>query len=52
MKSRRSQDIIEELSKEATTQKMINLAQEVLMALAAEDAQRNGANDLDENEAA
>jgi len=38
MKSRRSEDITAQLSKETNTEKMIQLAQELLRALAAEDA--------------
>ena len=52
MKSRRSQDITEELCKEASTQKLIQLAEELLGALAAEDAERNRANDSDKSQAA
>ena len=47
MKSRPSQDITEELCKESSTQKLIQLAEELLGALAAEDAERNRANDSD-----
>jgi len=52
MKSRPSQDITEELCREASTQKLIQLAEELLGALAAEDAERNRANDSDKSQAA
>ena len=52
MKYRPSQEITVELAKETNTNKMIQLAQELLRALAAEDAERSRVNDSDKSQAA
>lgn len=52
MKSRPSQEITADLSKETNTSKMIQLAQELLRALAAEDGERKRPIDSDKPQAA
>lgn len=52
MKYRPSQEINADLSKETNTNKMIQFAQELLRALAAEDAERKRANDSEKPQAA